>query len=149
MLPDEDLQRKNWLSVLAKAEETQLAEALDRLDQQSGFRWLRRGETGAVMVGGRMAGTGTAFNMGEMTVSRAAVQLDNGIVGMGYAAGRVPRKAETIARIDAQLQRNPAVAEEILAPLVRAQKGQKEESGRKAAATKVDFFTLVRGDNPK
>lgn len=87
--------------------------------------------------------------MGEMTVTRASVKLSDGTVGHGYVAGRNHRQAELIALLDAELQRSPELAEPIMAKLQHNLAELKKSSGQKAAATKVDFFTLVRGENPK
>jgi len=101
------------------------------------------------MVRGRTGGSGASFNMGEMTVTRATVRLEDGTVGFGYTAGRNHRKAETIALLDAAFQRDPQLPQRHIPPLAAALVADRERKSRKAAATKVDFFTLVRGDNLK
>ncbi len=141
--------RQHWLSVLAKAPVADLEAALTVLGTPDGVQWLRRPETGAAMVRGRMGGSGAPFNMGEMTVTRAAVRLADGTVEMGYAASRSHRKVELIALLDAQLQQQPDKADALLAPLEAIPSKQRDEASRKAAATKVEFFTLVRGENPR
>lgn len=141
--------RQRWLSVLSRAAVPVLQAALDEIGVPESSHWLRRPETGAVMTRGRMGGSGAAFNMGEMTVTRAAVRLADGTVGMGYAAGRSHQQAALIAQLDAVLQQRPELAEAVLAPIEAAMQAQKNESARKAAATKVEFFTLVRGENQR
>jgi alpha-D-ribose 1-methylphosphonate 5-triphosphate synthase subunit PhnG len=104
-----------------------------------------------VMVRGRMGGAGDAFNLGEMTVTRAAVRLDDGPTGIGYVAGRDRRHAEIAAILDAMMQSptlRPA-AESVVEPLAAAQLQRRQVAGRKAAATKVDFFTMVRTRGPQ
>jgi alpha-D-ribose 1-methylphosphonate 5-triphosphate synthase subunit PhnG len=49
---------------------------------------LRPPEIGTVMVRGRAGATGAAFNLGEMTVTRASVRLTDGTVGHGHMQGR-------------------------------------------------------------
>ena len=100
------------------------------------------------MVRGRMGGTGDPFNLGEMTVSRASVKLSCGTVGHGYAKGRAKTMALRIALCDALLQTADAnkVDAKILQPLIEAKLTSDQEIADKAAATKVDFFTLVRGE---
>lgn len=141
--------RQHWLSVLSRANLPILQAALDELGMPVATHWLRRPETGAVMVRGRMGGSGAPFNMGEMTVTRAAVRLADGTVGMGYAAGRSHRQAELVAQLDALLQQRPELAGAVLEPIEAAMAAKKAEAARKAAATKVEFFTLVRGENAK
>ena len=72
------------------------------------------------MVRGRIGGDGAPFNLGEATVSRAAVRLSTGEVGFGYTLGRDRQKARMIALCDALVQSNEfadAVEAEVLAPL--------------------------------
>jgi len=141
--------RQAWLSVLATADAAQL----QGLWRESGFApefdWLRAPEVGAVMTRARMGGTGAPFNLGEMTVTRCALTLPDGTVGHGYVQGRDKIKAETVALIDALMQGSRAhiLDEVILAPLRKARHARKRVRAEKAAATKVDFFTLVRGED--
>lgn len=144
-------ERKRWLSILAKASPADVAAAWDRLGEPPAYRMLRAPEIGMVMVRGRMGGTGDAFNVGEMTVTRAAVRLDAGATGVGYVAGRDRRHAEIAAVVDAMMQSptlRPA-AEGIVGPLEAAQTERRDTAARKAAATKVDFFTMVRTRGPQ
>jgi alpha-D-ribose 1-methylphosphonate 5-triphosphate synthase subunit PhnG len=98
-------------------------------------------------VRGRVGGAGAPFNLGELPVARAAVRLDDGQVGVGYVAGRDRDHAEFAALADAMVQ-SPAwretVEAQILMPLEAEYAARRLETGRKAAATKVDFFTMVR-----
>jgi len=106
------------------------------------------------MVRGRIGGTGQPFNLGEMTITRAAVQLIDGsgratCAGFGYVAGRAPRKAELVALFDALLQdpaRHAAISGALVAPLAEKQTAAKLERATKCAASKVDFLTMVRGE---
>ena len=54
---------------------------------------LRPAQSGMAMVRAR-SGTGTRFNLGEMTLTRCAVTLENGVVGIAYVQGRSLRHAE-------------------------------------------------------
>ena len=65
---------------------------------------LREPENGLVMLRGRIGGDGAPFNLGEATVSRAAVRLATGEVGFGYTLGRDGEKARMIALCDALMQ---------------------------------------------
>ncbi len=65
---------------------------------------LREAEHGLVMVRGRIGGDGAPFNLGEATVSRAAVRLASGELGFGYTLGRDREKARMIALCDALVQ---------------------------------------------
>jgi alpha-D-ribose 1-methylphosphonate 5-triphosphate synthase subunit PhnG len=81
---------------------------------------LREPENGLVMVRGRVGGDGAPFNLGEATVSRAAVRLSTGEVGFGYTLGRDREKARLIALCDAMVQSAElagAIETKVVAPL--------------------------------
>ncbi len=139
--------RQEWLSVLAKAQPDELISAWDALEARPDYTALRQPELGLVMVRGRMGGAGDAFNFGEMTVTRAAVRLESGEAGLAYVPGRERRHAEIAAAIDAMMQSpdlRSRVEGPVIARLARAQAERRALAARKAAATKVDFFTMVR-----
>ena len=109
---------------------------------------LRPPETGLVMLRGRMGATGAPFNLGEATVTRCAVRLDDGSEGHAYVMGRSATHARLAAICDALLQRDPeGLSAKIIAPLAAKLGAKQVEASTKAAATKVDFFTMVRGDD--
>ena len=143
------MDRRDWMGLMARAP----AEVLDRLWQGLGltpaYRWLRAPEVGGVMVQGRMGGTGAPFNLGEMTVTRCALALDDGAVGHAYVQGRDKRQAEQAALVDALMQGAAAarVRAAVLEPLAAEMQARAATRAAKAAATKVEFFTLVRGDD--
>ncbi len=154
--------RRRWMSVLAKAETAELECAWDGLQEKPAYDWLRRPEVGMVMVRARAGGTGGRFNIGQMTVTRCALRLvegegaagdaEAGIVGLGYVQGRSKRHAELAAVFDALLQDEgcrAALEGSVIAPLAAAHAARRDERSRKANATKVNFFTLVRGENDK
>jgi alpha-D-ribose 1-methylphosphonate 5-triphosphate synthase subunit PhnG len=141
-------QRKDWLALLAKARPAELAAAWDALPTRPRYEALRAPELGLVLVRGRMGGLGDAFNLGEMTVTRAAVRLESGETGLAYVAGRDRRHAEVAAAVDAMMQSEtlrPLVEGPVIARLDAAQQARRSLAARKAAATTVDFFTMVTG----
>lgn len=141
--------RRRWMGVLAKAAPDEVAAAWERVTPKPAYELLRRPETGLVMVRGRTGGDGAPFNLGEMTVTRCSVRLDGGTVGHAWVAGRRADHAERAAVLDALLQdpaRHAAVAPEI-DRLEAAMAARRERAAREAAATRVDFFTMVRGED--
>lgn len=111
---------------------------------------VRGPETGLVTVRGRMGGGGAAFNCGEATVTRATVRIDGGEVGHAYALGRDRETVRVAAIIDAQWQSpqtRSQVEEALLAPLRRELETERKRRREETEATKVDFFTLVRGED--
>jgi alpha-D-ribose 1-methylphosphonate 5-triphosphate synthase subunit PhnG len=143
------MDRKDWMGLLARAP----ADLLDRLwrgvNMAPAFRWLRAPEVGGVMVQGRAGGTGAPFNLGEMTVTRCALVLEGGAVGHAYVQGRDKRQAEQAALVDALMQGPEAghLRAAVLEPLLAEVQARAGLRAAKAAATKVEFFTLVRGDD--
>ncbi|MEL7204677.1 MAG: phosphonate C-P lyase system protein PhnG, partial [Pseudomonadota bacterium] len=111
--------------------------------------WLRAPEIGGVMVRGRTGATGAPFNLGEMTVTRCSLKLPGGEVGHGYVQGRDKDHATRAALVDAHMQtaQSEAIRRGVLDPLEETMRATAETRARKAAATKVDFFTLVRGED--
>jgi alpha-D-ribose 1-methylphosphonate 5-triphosphate synthase subunit PhnG len=140
--------RRDAMAVLAHAETAELARCVATLPTPP-FRELRAPENGLVMIRGRVGGDGAPFNLGEATVSRAAVRLDSGEVGFGYVLGRDGEKARLIALCDALAQtasHSNAVETEVVAPLREALAVRRERAAAQAAATRVDFYTMVRGE---
>lgn len=144
--PVDPQDRRAWLSLLAKAAPARLAALAPELPDHTA---LRAPETGAVMVQGRTGGTGAPFSLGEMTVTRASVRLGCGTVGHAMVQGRDKSHALRVALLDARLQTSdrPALAAQILAPLQAEAEALRSTRAAKAAATRVEFFTLVRGED--
>jgi alpha-D-ribose 1-methylphosphonate 5-triphosphate synthase subunit PhnG len=141
-------QRQAAMAVLAHSDAAAIAGCLGTVAVPA-HADLREPENGLVMVRGRIGGDGAPFNLGEATVSRAAVRLASGEVGFGYALGRDRQKARMIALCDALVQSNDfldAVETQVLAPLRAAIVSEADRKARETAATRVDFYTLVRGE---
>ena len=139
--------RQRWLSLLAKAPAARLESLWQELGAVPAYGVLRRPEIGLVMVHGRISGSGAAFCTGEMTATRTAVRLDSGEIGIGYVGGRAPRQAEIAAAIDALGQRSEwrdVLEVRIVAPLAAEAEARRRLTAARAAATKVDFFTVAR-----
>lgn len=141
-----DWSRKLWLSTLSKAGPDAVLSAWEQLELTPVFERLRPAECGLVMTRGRLGGTGDAFNLGEMTVTRCSVTLADGRTGHAYVAGRSKAHAEVAAQVDALMQgpEAPMLIEKLLLPLQQAMESRKAANARKAAATRVEFFTLAR-----
>lgn len=137
--------RQLWMATLARASRDEIATLLGALPEHE---VLKAPETGTVMVEGRAGGAGRRFNLGEATVTRCVVRLPNGRMGFSYALGRDHRKARLAALLDARLQDEASGGElsQGVATLAARQATARDLASRKAATTKVDFFTLVRGE---
>jgi alpha-D-ribose 1-methylphosphonate 5-triphosphate synthase subunit PhnG len=152
-VPDTDRKRQRWLSVLARADAAGFDERLPLERLPAEYVWLRQPESGLVMVCGRAGGTGSAFNLGEMSVTRCALRLTDGTVGMACLRGRDSLHAQRAALIDALMQQ--AGQDDSLeqawttwiTPLEARQLQQRIARAAAAAKTRVEFFTVVRGED--
>ena len=149
--PSNDLQarRQEAMGVLGHCPAAEIARHFESVavpDHES----LRTPENGLVMLRGRVGGDGAPFNLGEATVSRAAVRLRTGEVGFGYTLGRNGAKAQLIALCDALIQTSQfagTIEAKVLAPLRARVMADRKRKAEETAATKVDFYTLVRGES--
>src|SRR5579859_7764311 len=140
--------RRAAMAVLAHSDMAEIAGRLQAIALPP-YENLREPENGLVMVRGRTGGDGAPFNLGEATVSRAAVRLSSGEVGFGYTLGRDRQKAQMIALCDAMVQSDQFAAEvetKVIAPLRAALLASRNQKAAEAAATRVDFYTMVRGE---
>ena len=139
--------RKAAMAVLAHATAAEIVGRLAALSLPA-YENLREAENGLVMLRGRIGGDGAPFNLGEATVSRAAVRLASGEVGFGYTLGRDREKARMIALCDALVQSGEFADEieaRVIAPLRAAMLVRRSARAAEAAETRVDFYTMVRG----
>jgi alpha-D-ribose 1-methylphosphonate 5-triphosphate synthase subunit PhnG len=141
--------RRAAMALLAQAQAGEIERGLDAMVGTPRYVELRPVATGLVMVRGRVGGDGAPFNLGEATVTRAAVRMDTGEVGFAYLLGRDHDKARLAAVCDAlwQSERRDAIERSVLAPIRTRLERERAEKREQAAATRVDFFTLVRGED--
>ncbi len=141
--------RKRAMAVFAEANIDELLAVLDQIEAAHGAIDLRRPEAGLVMLRGRIGGDGNAFNLGEASVARASVRLETGEVGHAYVLGRDTGRARLAAIADAlwQTDARGTIEREIVAPVEARLAAAASRKAARVAATKVDFFTLVRGED--
>ena len=141
--------RREWMAVLAKAIPEEIESLWSVLKEKPEYYFLRPPEVGLVMVRGRAWGTGMRFNLGEVTITRCTVQIKEGATGTAYVLGRNVRHAELAAVFDAMLQdprHHTTLMKKAVNPMIVSVQDRKKQTAQKAAATKVEFFTLMRGD---
>lgn len=146
---DPNAARKAWMAALAQAAPSALKAAFDAIGPAPEHVWLRAPERGTAMVRGRAGGVGAPFNLGEMTVTRCALSLPCGAVGHAYVPGRDADHAARAAICDALMQTDRAeeVAAKVLTPLRAAAAHAAAARAGRAEGAKVDFFTMVRGED--
>lgn len=142
--------RKRAMAIFARATRDELLTVLDPIEAAHQAIDLRRPEAGLVMLRGRVGGDGNAFNLGEASVARASVRLSSGEVGHAYVLGRDTGHARLAAIADALWQRgefSERIEREIVTPVAARLDRQAAQKASETAATRVDFFTLVRGED--
>jgi alpha-D-ribose 1-methylphosphonate 5-triphosphate synthase subunit PhnG len=143
-------ERKRVTDLLARAEREELEAALEQLAEKPIAQPVRGPETGLVMVRGRIGGGGSPFNLGEVTVTRTTIRLASGKVGHGHALGTDRERSRLAAIFDA-LWQEPAtknyVEDAILGPVEDRTAAADRKKADETAATRVDFFTMVRGED--
>jgi alpha-D-ribose 1-methylphosphonate 5-triphosphate synthase subunit PhnG len=143
---DANAERRRWMSVLARATAADIEERLSACPPLPEHIRLRGPETGLVMTRGRAGGGGAPFNLGEMAVTRCTVRNTGGRVGHAYVAGRDGRRAELAACVDAAMQ-DPSLSDvlrhAVIEPLAQMQQAARDAVARRAAATRVQFFTMA------
>jgi alpha-D-ribose 1-methylphosphonate 5-triphosphate synthase subunit PhnG len=142
--------RRAAMATLADARTDEISTLLASLGAPTEYIELRPVKTGLVMLQGRIGGDGAPFNFGEATVTRAAVRIASGEVGFAYVLGRDGDKARLAALCDA-LWQNEATRENVerhvLAPIRARLDSERARKSQETAASRVDFFTLVRGED--
>lgn len=119
-------------------------------DDLPSARPVRGPEVGLVMLRGRAGGGGAAFNLGEASAVRATVQLRTGEVGHAVVLGRDTERARRAAHLDAAWQRpewRERIEQHVVEPGLAAEAAATRRSAEETEATRVDFLTLVRGED--
>ncbi|MCA0401835.1 MAG: phosphonate C-P lyase system protein PhnG [Proteobacteria bacterium] len=154
-MPDTEAARPNLdcravtMALLARAECEELSRPLEVFWPDLAFTMVRAPETGLVMLRGRMGGDGAPFNLGEATVTRAVVELQTGERGYAQRLGRDISGVKKAAIIEALAQRDadrPLVERNVLVPIRQRLAEEASRKRAETAATRVDFFTLVRAE---
>jgi alpha-D-ribose 1-methylphosphonate 5-triphosphate synthase subunit PhnG len=147
--------RRERMAVLALADLDLLEAVAEKFLPEIDYSFLRRPELGLLMLEGKTGGSGQRFNLGEVPVTRCVVRLEKGArhaaaQGYAYIRGNKPRQAELAALFDALLQQKEyarKVERELLLPLRKRREALALERARRTAPTRVEFFTLARGED--
>jgi alpha-D-ribose 1-methylphosphonate 5-triphosphate synthase subunit PhnG len=105
-----------------------------------------------MMVQARAGGTGSRFNLGEVSITRCVLKPDAQLtrcqqVGVAYIMGSSHRHAQLAAVADALLQ-EPELHDHwdelLLRPISQSLSEKAQVKNAQAQATKVEFFTVAR-----
>ncbi|HCT5820004.1 phosphonate C-P lyase system protein PhnG [Citrobacter sedlakii] len=142
--------RQRWMRALSWSNAETLNALMQALKLAPEYTLIRAPETGLMQIQARMGGTGNRFFAGDTTLTRAVVRLNSGTLGYSYLLGRNKQHAERCAIVDALLQEQAhfqTLMETLIAPLEAEREAQIAARRAEVNASRVDFFTLVRGDN--
>ncbi|HBL4999763.1 phosphonate C-P lyase system protein PhnG [Enterobacter cloacae] len=142
--------RQRWMRALAHSQPAALTSRMNALNLTPDYETLRAPEIGLVQIQARMGGTGERFFAGDAALTRAVIRLTSGTLGYSYVLGRDKPHAERCAVIDALLQEQPhfqTLMETLIAPLEADLAARTAARQAQVNTSRVDFFTLVRGDN--
>ena len=142
-------QRQHWQMVLTKSSSEDIYQFWYALNLQINYEIIQPAVVSMLMVKGKMGGFDNAFNLSEVTVTRCIIQTQDGHRGIVTQLGRDTQKALICALIDAMLLSNlhAVILQEVIIPLERVLKQKQQALYAQAQSTKVDFFTMVRGES--
>jgi alpha-D-ribose 1-methylphosphonate 5-triphosphate synthase subunit PhnG len=142
--------RRAVMALFAQASSVELSHVLAAFGDLPDADDIRSADIGLAMVRGRIGGDGKPFNVGEASVTRAAIRLADGTVGICYRLGRDVALARRLAIVDALVQQTAQgarIRHAILDPLRDLVARRHAREAAETAATRVDFFTMVRGES--
>ena len=149
-IPEAHSGAKRAVDLIARATRAEINALWQNGEGPPSASLLRGPETGLVMVQGRIGGGGAPFNMGEVTVSRCSVRLASGTIGHAQALGTDREKARLGAIAHALWQEGTSrerVEQALLTPVEARLADERQRKSEETAATRVDFFTMVRGED--
>lgn len=142
-------ERQSWISLLGSADKPRLQQAWDEIRPKVTHTLVSGPETGLVMVRAREDGEGPRFNLGEMTVSKCVLKVDDTYLGYGMVMGSDLKHAKLAALLDGLCQHpgfGPALKAGLLKDLSQQREEQEAAMAEEASRTRVEFFTLKRGE---
>jgi alpha-D-ribose 1-methylphosphonate 5-triphosphate synthase subunit PhnG len=136
------------MRALALAKTSSLISNLESLGEIPSFEYLREPQKGLIMVRAKAGGGQLVFNLGEALVTRCSVTIC-GYQGHAYILGDEPEKCLAAALADALAQdrRYQSQIEKIVLALEENINQEKAMEIEKTQKTRVEFFTLVRGED--
>lgn len=142
--------RLRWLGICVRVPGDEVRHYWEGFERPD-IRVLKAPEVGLVMTQGRTHGTGSPFLFGEASMTRCVVGDTEGLglLGYGQILGRDKGLARAIADLDLlaqDVELGPQIDLWIAAWADELQALDRAEAER-VQATRVDFLTLVRGED--
>ena len=141
--------RQHWQMVLTKSNSEHIYQNWNALNIPIKYDVIQPANVSMLMVKAKTGGFGNAFNLSEVTVVRCVIQTDAGYRGIVTQIGRDTQKALVCAQIDAMLlsEHKDIILQQLINPLEMILKQNQQALYEQAQSTKVDFFTMVRGES--
>ena len=144
------LSRQEWMRLLALAPEEEVCRFMRPFAARVPHSYLRKPESGLLMAEGKTGST--RFNLGEILVTRCAVILseEQGCQGFAWITGNRPEHASLAALCDALMQLpeyHKPFSEQFFPLLHRKEAQRRVAMEQETAPTRVEFFTMVRGED--
>ena len=137
--------RQEWIGLLNTADPKDLEAAFQKLDPPIDYTPVVPAETGMLMAQAKTNGSGSRFNLGEITVSRCVLKVANAFFGSGWVLGTHLRHAELAALFDGLLQmpeHHDSLVRTLITPLREKAENQKREMAADIEKTRVSFSPL-------
>lgn len=142
--------RQDWIKILSNSQYENIAQLWQQTGIKADYQTIREPEIGLVQIQGRIHGKGKRFYIGDATITRCVIKLDNNHYGYSYLLGRDKTKSILCAVIDGLLQSEnykEQIINTVIEPLREIYLNIRKHNHDMTQTTKVDFFTLVRGED--
>ena len=142
-------ERQNWIRILSGADTSRLILEYKKLAISVPHTTISGPETGLIMVQARADGSGPRFNLGEMSVSKCLLKVDDRYLGYGMVMGSEPEHARLAALFDGLLQHpdfSSQLKRDLIQKLEQEQKEAEKKMTQETGKSRVEFFTMKRGE---
>ena len=140
-------ERREWIRLLANAGLSDLEDARRQLENPVAYKYIVRPETGLLMVQAKADGSHNRFHLGEVSVTKCVLEIEDRYLGYGMVTGSNRDHAELAAMFDGLLQHpdyHDDLKRQLLDKLEKQQRRAARDMEQEAERTRVEFFTLKR-----
>jgi alpha-D-ribose 1-methylphosphonate 5-triphosphate synthase subunit PhnG len=144
-----DTDRQRWMALLGGASVKDLETEKEKLRPDIDWEFILKPEVGLLMVQSKADGSHPGFNLGEMSVTKCVLQVQGQYLGYAVILGSDLVHAELAALFDGLLQHpdfRDDLKNSLISNLALKQKEKDRALEKETADTRVEFFTLKRGE---
>jgi len=142
-------QRQEWIALLAKADPFLLKKAEKQLGKGIEYAYITKPETGMIMVRARADNKKSGFCLGEISVTKCILKIEKKIMGYAMVMGSDHDHAKNAALFDGLLQipeYSSKLMQTLIPELKKISRNEKKKQAKQNQDTKVEFFTMKRGE---